>query len=152
MNIPWSTPDIGLEERDAAQRVINSGWVSMGKETEEFQHELTRFIGCRDVVLFNNGTSALTAALLAYGGNDWRRTKHLPSYTFPATLNAVYASGGGQYEDFNIRDVQFMSTNPKTVQALTPKPTGRNMHDIYIPVSYAGLPLDRDSWGKLDVS
>lgn len=152
MRIPWSKPDIGREEIAAANRVLESGWVSVGEETNLFERELASYIGCRDVVVFNSGTSALVGALLAHGSDDWVRVKHLPSYTFPATMNALLAAGGGQYGQWFVDDVDYMPVNPKTVHALPPKPTWKNAHDIYVPVSYAGLPLDRDEWGKLGVT
>lgn len=146
MNVPWSTPDIGGRERDAVQRVLDSGWVSLGKETDELERELRQFIRVPDVVVLNNGTSALTAALLLH--NSWNpyKKKHLPAYTYQATLNAIYASGGGQHRKFGVSDIQYLPVNPRTVLVHPPKtPT----NDIYIPVSYAGLPLNKDDWKHL---
>ena len=152
MDVPWSKPDIGIEERLAALRVLDSGWVSVGKETREFERELTSYIGCEDAVVFNSGTSALVAALLAHEAHNWCRVKHLPSYTYPATLNAVFAAGGGQYGDFNITDIQYMNISSLTVNAKAPKKEDFKPKDIYIPVSFAGLPLDRNEWGDYSQS
>jgi len=63
--IPWSHPDIGEEEKKAVQRVMDSGWLSQGRETDQFEYELETYIGCKHVVAVNSGTSALVCSLLA---------------------------------------------------------------------------------------
>ncbi len=41
--IPWSIADFGRAEKTAARRVINSGWLTQGVETERFEKELSGF-------------------------------------------------------------------------------------------------------------
>ena len=63
--MPWSAPSIGAEEEFEVFRIMQSGWVTMGKQTEEFEHELGKYIHNYNVSVVNNGTSAILAALIA---------------------------------------------------------------------------------------
>ena len=63
----WSEPNIGKEEKQAVLDLFESGWLSQGKKTAEFEKALASYIGCKHVVAMNNGTSALLSGLLAHG-------------------------------------------------------------------------------------
>src|SRR3954453_9910181 len=54
-----------LEE--AALRVIRSGWVLLGPETDAFESEFAAFCGATECVGVANGTDALELALLSIG-------------------------------------------------------------------------------------
>jgi len=125
--IPWSKPSIGEAEKKAVTEVLDSGWVTMGPKTREFEEKLSRYTGRRYNVFVNNGTSALIAALMAKNGE----AVHLPAYTFPATLNAVYGAG--------YREVAYHDVDTDTVHM--PPPVNPSSDDVYMPVSYAGLPI-----------
>lgn len=105
----------------------------MGEECARLEEELRRYIGSDHVVLFDHGTSASLAALLAHNVKRIR----LPAYTFPATMNAVHFSGAYP---------MFGDIDPKTV-IMKPEPfDGHQM-----PVSYAGLGIDEYEWEGYDV-
>lgn len=132
MKIPWSKPDIGLEEKRAVQRVMDSGWLSQGPETEDFERELAGYIGCKHVVCVNNGTSALMCALAAYDVKDIAA----PVYSFPATWNAVRSTN---------KQLYLKEVDPNTFIMYKP-----NEDMACMPVSVAGLPLNPEDWtGKL---
>lgn len=69
--------------------VIESGmfW-STGPKVEEFERAISEYLGMKYTVVFNSGTSALHAILLAY---NMRKGDELivPSFTFIATANAA---------------------------------------------------------------
>ncbi len=67
MHIPISVPDLGEEEAEYAARVVRSGWISRGKELEEFEHQLAGYLGVKHVITVNSGTAALEVALRAMG-------------------------------------------------------------------------------------
>ena len=146
--VPWSKPDIGLWEKQAVGRVMDSGWVSQGPETQLFEKELARYLGCKYVVCVNNGTGALIAALLSHNAWHFQKRKYLPSYTFKATLNALNAAGCGHYTYFKKHDIRYRDVNPDTVLMTPPDDPSDTRYDLYIPVSYAGLPLDPYDWGE----
>ena len=79
--------------RTAVTDVIQRGtWWANGPEIGEFERKMADAAGTRHAVAFNSGTSALYANLLAHGLTDGEVI--VPSFTFPATANAVVAAGG----------------------------------------------------------
>lgn len=132
MKIPWSKPSIGQAEKRALYKTMNSGWLTMGPRVEEFERKLAYLLGRKHVVMVNNGTSALLAALLCKRRHEVTTT----AYTFPATINAMKFAG---YHKFNLEDI-----NPRTVLMNTPPTKDKN--NICVPVSYAGLPISPEVW------
>lgn len=131
--VPWSKPSLTPAEWDACWRVFHSGWVTMGKEVAQFEAELAQYLEAPHVVLFDHGTSALLAALLAHDAKQVR----LPAYTFPATMNAVHFSGA--YPNFGDVDPDTVIMKPEVFDG------------IQVPVSYAGLGLNEQEWEGHDV-
>ncbi len=85
----WSIPlfdlDIGPEEGEAVQRVLSSGWISLGPETKRFEREFESFLGDGHVLLTTSATSALHLAYRLAGlgpGDDIV----VPALTFVSTL------------------------------------------------------------------
>lgn len=62
MEIAFSKPTLGKEEEEAVLRVIRSGWLAAGKETEAFEKEFADFVGAKYAIFTNCGTSALKLA------------------------------------------------------------------------------------------
>ena len=59
--------DLEIALRDAAARVLASGWYVLGEEVSAFEDEFARFCGTRHCVGVGNGTDALELALRATG-------------------------------------------------------------------------------------
>ena len=131
MKVPWSHPDIGEAEREAVDRVIQSGWVTMGKETEKFESELSAYLGCRHVVVTNTGTAALFDALIVKGNENLA----LPSYNYPVIQTI---------SDICKYRVWYDDINPKT--CLMIPPTELISKTTLVPVSFSGLPLNEADW------
>lgn len=93
--IPLSRPFIGREEEAAVSRVLRSGQLAQGPETEAFEQSFAAYLddgrGVQAVAVAN-GTAALQAALVAMGIGPGDEVI-LPSFTFIATANAVHAAG-----------------------------------------------------------
>lgn len=87
--IPHNLPTLGLEERAAVARVLESGWVAQGPEVEAFEHELCRFLDLPEshAVAVSSGSAALYLALWALRGKNKR--VGLPVYACAALRNAV---------------------------------------------------------------
>lgn len=89
--IPWSKPYITTDEVKSLLDVVASDWLSQGPQTYAFEKELAEYMGVKDVVVMNNGTSALMAAFYtAFKKGD---KVIFPAYTFVATLNSALAVG-----------------------------------------------------------
>lgn len=88
-----ASPSVGNAERRAVNRVVRSGWMSQGREVLHFENSFARLMGVSSerVVAFNNGTNALTAALMATTPEG--SAVLMPSLTYGGTLNAVLLAG-----------------------------------------------------------
>ncbi|QQG47090.1 MAG: DegT/DnrJ/EryC1/StrS family aminotransferase [Candidatus Woesebacteria bacterium] len=86
--IPISKPDLGKKEIDAIKKVITSGWIMNGPETEKFESEFAKFINAKYAVAVSSGTAALYLALktLDLKKNDEVIT---PSYSFIASSYVI---------------------------------------------------------------
>jgi len=60
-------PEIEQEVHEAFRRVLRSGWLLLGPETEALERELAEWIGARHCVAVHSGTTALHLALRALG-------------------------------------------------------------------------------------
>jgi dTDP-4-amino-4,6-dideoxygalactose transaminase len=96
MNIPFNTlkplyEAHGEEYREAAIRVLDSGWYVLGKEVAAFEEEFAAFTGSSYCVGLNSGLDALTLALraLEIGPGD---EVIVPANTYIATALAVTAN------------------------------------------------------------
>ena len=139
-NIPWSCPDIGKEEKEAAKRVIDSGMLTQGKETKAFEKDIKNYIGCKNAVVVNNGTSALITAMLAHGigHND---EVIVPTFTFVASVNAILAVGAKPV--LADSDPKTFNTTPELMEKYLTKKT-----KAVIPVDVAGMPINVDAFAE----
>ena len=110
--IPWSKPSIGKEELLSLQKVIQSGWLTQGKITREFETRLSEYLSS-NVITVNNGSSALTCALLAHGLKPGDKVL-VPNFTFFATYSIPKMLGA----DVILVDVDesTLNINPESVE------------------------------------
>ena len=88
-----SPPSIGVDEKLAVQRALDSGWVApMGPEIEAFEAELAARAGRSLAVALASGTSAIHLGLLALGVTPSDEVI-VPTLTFGATAFAVVHAG-----------------------------------------------------------
>ncbi|MDR1609263.1 MAG: DegT/DnrJ/EryC1/StrS family aminotransferase [Holosporales bacterium] len=82
------------QEADAVARVMKTGSVSMGRETQQFESELLSFLGKPDahVICVHSCTAALLLATQACGIGAGDEVL-IPTLTFVATFQAVKACG-----------------------------------------------------------
>jgi dTDP-4-amino-4,6-dideoxygalactose transaminase len=86
--VPLSDIKFGSEELDAVRAVLESGWLTMGAVTEEFEREFAAYTGAKHALAVSNATVALHLACLALGIGPGDEVI-VPSLTFVATANAV---------------------------------------------------------------
>ncbi len=132
----WSVPDIGADEKKAVLDTLETGWLGMGPKTKQFEKELSAYTGAKHSIVVNNGTSALTTALLTLGIGPGDEVL-VPTYTFVATASSVIALGAKPVlvdcdpQTFNVGPVQIEA-------ALKGHPKAKAL--IFVDV--AGLPCD----------
>lgn len=131
--MPLADVAFGEEEQDAVRRVLESGWVSMGPETERFEDEFSRYLNVKHAVAVSSGTAALHLALLALGIGPGDEVI-LPSLTFVATANAVrYVGAMPVFAD--ITSLDDWSISPARIEEkITPRTKA------IIVVHYGGFP------------
>jgi perosamine synthetase len=97
MKMPQKIPLFEIYQDDddvkAVSIIIKRGsfWAE-GPEINEFENNLAQYLDVEHAVVFNNGTSALHAMLLAYGIGPGHEVV-VPSFTFISTANAALFTG-----------------------------------------------------------
>ena len=137
--VDWKIPLYKIytddEDVNLITKIIKRGnqW-ALGPEIEEFENELTKYIGVDYCLALNSGTSALHAALLAHniGNGD---NVIIPSFTFIATANAVL----GVNAEANFVDIEDTTygLNPNLIKSKINKKT-----KAVIPVDIGGTACD----------
>ncbi len=132
---------LGAEELAAVEEVFAGGWLGMGSHTLRFEEALKEYLGARNVVAVNTGTSALHLALVGLGIGPGDEVV-VPSLTFVASFQAIAATGA--------RPVACES-DPETL-LLDMDDAERRITDrtkAIMPVHFCGQPCDMDrllSW------
>ena len=136
MQIPFHKTHTTQEEIQAATDAINSGWLTMGPKTLEFEEKFKTYIASSHAVSMNSATAALHLALKAIG---LQRDDEviLPTNTFVATAEVV------TYFDAKpiLCDIEETTHNidvSKIEKLITPKTKA------IIPVHFAGQACDMD--------
>jgi dTDP-4-amino-4,6-dideoxygalactose transaminase len=135
--IPLSDVDLGDEERAAVDRVVASGWLTLGAEVRAFEEEFAASCAVDDAVAVANGTAALHLACLALGVGPGVEVI-VPSLTFVASANAIALSGGRPVFADSVSTAD-PSVDPADIERrITPATRG------IMCVHYAGYPCRMD--------
>jgi len=132
--IPAAKPLIGVDEREAVDRVMRSGMLAMGPEVAAFEEEFSAVVDGFQCIAVNSGTSALHLALLAAGIGAGDEVI-VPSFTFAATANAVGLAGATPV--FVDIEPDYFAVDPAAVRAAITSRTKAIM-----PVHLYGHPAD----------
>ncbi|MEJ5223392.1 MAG: DegT/DnrJ/EryC1/StrS family aminotransferase [Anaerolineales bacterium] len=90
--IPLSDISFGPEEMQAVQEVLQSGWLTMGNVTQDFETAFAQYTGAKYALAVTNCTAGLHMACLAVGLKPGDEAI-VPALTFVATANAVRYTG-----------------------------------------------------------
>lgn len=132
--LPFHVPLIEENDIRAVREVMESGWITTGPRTVEFEEQFARFIGARHAVAVNSGTAALHVACDAMGLREGDEVV-LPTLTFAATAEAVAYCGArpvlvdSEPDTLNIDPVQVERAITRRTRAI-------------VPVHFAGHPCD----------
>ncbi len=133
-NIPLIKPYITQDIKNHVLEVLDSGYLTEGPVTREFEQTLRDYIGCESLVAVTSATTGLEMALraLAIGPGD---EVIVPDYTYPATASVVPLVGAKAI----IVDVDkdSMLIDYDAIEAAITTNT-----KAIIPVSLFGFPLD----------
>lgn len=132
--LAFGKPNFSSREVAAVVRVLESGWIGMGREVAAFEDELARALGVSHVVTVNSCTSALFLALKVLGIGEGDEVI-VPSLTWCATANAALYVGATPV--FCDVDRGTLSVSPGTVLSRLTSKT-----KAVIAVHFGGSPVD----------
>ncbi len=126
--IYWDEEDVQM-----VNKIIKKGafWAG-GPTVDEFEEKIAKYIGSKYCVVFNSGTSALHAILLAYKIKPGDEII-VPSFTFIATVNAALFVGAKPV--FADIEEKTFGLDPESVKKRITKKT-----KAIIPIHFGGCP------------
>src|SRR3990167_9546402 len=97
MNVRFFNPGLGYKKikpeiDEAIHRVLENGDLILREDVEQFEENLSRFVGTEYAIALNSGTDAIYLALKGAGLE--RQEVAVPSHTFKSTCGAVINAGG----------------------------------------------------------
>ena len=142
--VPLSDIQFGPEEKDAVQAVLESGWLTMGEITQQFEEEFKAYTGAKHAFAVSNATVALHMACAALDLKPGDEVI-VPSLTFVATANAVRYTGATPI----FADIT--SENDLTISLDSIKQAFTSRTKALIVMHYAGYACDMPAildWAK----
>ncbi len=136
MKIPFSPPDMTELEIEEVKEAIESGWITTGPKTKEFERKIAEYCGVKKAVCLNSQTACAEMALriLGIGPGD---EVIVPVYTYTATAAVVCHVGAKIIMVDSQKDSLEMDYDE-----LEAKITERTK--VIIPVDLGGIPCDYD--------
>ena len=136
-NIPLTRPYFDSEELEELKEVLDSGWVSQGPKTKEFEDKFAEYVGAKYAVAITNCTAALHLSLLASGISKGDEVL-VADFTHPATGHSVlYCGAKPVFIDVNLRTYNI---DPGIIEEKITEKT-----KAVIPVHTFGQPADMDA-------
>ena len=131
--IPFSPPRMDQKIIDEVIDTLNSGWITTGPKTKNFEKKISEFSGNPNTLCVSSGSAGLELMLRWFGVSEGDEVI-VPAYTYSATANVVVHCGARPVfvdigPDFNIN-----------TELLKNAITDRTK--VIIPVDIAGLPCD----------
>jgi dTDP-4-amino-4,6-dideoxygalactose transaminase len=136
-----SAPILGVPEKAALSKVIDSGWLTMGERVLAFEEAFASMHGAEDCVAVSSCTAALHLILHALGIGPGDEVL-VPSLTFVATANAVlYVGATPVFVDIESIEEPLLSIAEAEARC-TPRTKA------VILVHFAGYLANRDQWQR----
>lgn len=134
MKIPFSPPDMSEDEIREVKEAIQSGWITTGPKTKEFERQIADYCQTARAVCLNSQTACAEMALrmLGIGQGD---EVIVPAYTYTASASVVCHVGA----KLVLVDVQKdnFEMDPEKLEAAINHRT-----KAVIPVDLGGVPCD----------
>lgn len=140
--IPLIKPFIGEEELMKVKEVLESGYLTEGSFTQEFEKKFAKYVGSKYAIAVCNATVGIEMVLKCIGVTS-KDEIIVPDFTHPATADATYLAGG----ECVLVDVDLESRN--TTFDLVKNAINKNTKAT-IPVSEFGNPLDESFYDLKD--
>ncbi len=133
-NIPFSPPDVGLEEVEQITEALKSGWITTGPKTKELECLVAKQCHTSKAVCLNSQTACaeMTLRVLGVGAGD---EVIVPSYTYTATASVV-EHVGATIVMVDCEEGKFTWDYEQLEQKITERTK------VIIPVDLFGIPAD----------
>lgn len=134
--LPFALPDVDDAELKQIKEALDSGWITTGPKTHQFEAEFAAAVGAKHAIAVNSCTAAMHLALEAIGLGRGDEVITTP-YTFAATAEVIrYFDARPVLVDI---DSRCLNMDPSLLAvAITPRTRA------IIPVHVAGQPADLD--------
>ena len=86
--VPFSPPDISEEEIGEVIEALQSGWITTGPKTKEFERQIATFCNVNKAVCLNSQTACAEMALRILGIGEGDEVI-VPAYTYTASASVV---------------------------------------------------------------
>ncbi len=136
MKVPFFKPEIGEEEKKAVLEVMDSGWLTTGKVTHDFENEFAAYVGSKHALAVNSNTNGMIIAMEACGVKSGTAVITTP-YTFVSTAATAVHLGADVY--FADIEEDSYSISPEKIEEILRK-DAENGHKVraIVPVHIAG--------------
>jgi perosamine synthetase len=139
--LPFALPDFDESEFREVREVLESGWLTTGPKTKQFEENFRTFVGAKHAIALNSCTAAMHLALESIGlsRNDLVITT---PYTFAATGEVIrYFDAIPIFVDI---EPDTLNLDPKKLRETIEASSTRERIRAIIPVHFAGQPCDMD--------
>lgn len=134
--VPFFVPAIGPEEISAVMECLQSGWLTTGPKTKQFEADFAHYVGAKHAVALNSATAALHLALESIGLQRGDAVL-VPTMTFAATAEVVrYFDARPILVDCRESDFN-LDVGDLRRQAMAARARGERLKAV-IPVHYGG--------------
>lgn len=134
MEISFSPPDMSQREIEEVKEAIQSGWITTGPKTKEFERQIAAYCGVNRAVCLNSQTACgeLALRILGIGKGD---EVIVPAYTYTASASIV-CHVGAKLIFIDVQKDSLEMDYEKLESIITEKTKA------IIPVDLGGIPCD----------
>ena len=140
-NIPFSPPDIGEEEKKEVIDALQSGWITTGPKTKQFEKEIAQLCNTEKAVCLNSATAALELTLRILGIKEGDEVI-TSAYTYTASASPI-AHVGAKIVLVDTQKDSLEMDYDKVAEAITEKTKA------IIAVDLAGIICDYEKLYKI---
>ena len=139
------------EEKAAIVKVLDSDHITEGRKVADFERLFSQYLGVKETVLVNSGTSALITGLnaLGYTKSDVRPNTNILTtpLTYIATTNAITLSGFKP--TFVDVDRETFNITPESIETHLESIDDVSNYSVILPVHLMGYPVDMDGINRI---
>lgn len=139
--IPFSPPRIDEKTIQAVSDVLNSGWITTGPVTKNFESAISTYCGAKKTIAVNSWTNGMEIVLRWMGIQEGDEVI-IPAYTYCASANVIIHCGAKPVM-VDINENDFLISIDAVKKAITPRTKAIMAVDI------AGLPCDYEALYEL---